>query len=155
MGVVLMLCWWVWVQAALFLFMLFFHQAPPPLDRFIEDVVFSVRGIPFLIVGTLIGAAFASVVFAITAVSIPLVFDRPIDVITAIAASLLAVRTNWRTMFGWAAMIVLVTACGLAAFFVGLAVALPVLAYATWHAYRDLVAPPTAGESGSDAVALP
>lgn len=60
--------------------------------------------------------------------------------ITAISASLLAVRRNWRLMFGWAAMIALVVICGLATFFLGLAVALPVLAYATWHAYRDLIA---------------
>jgi uncharacterized membrane protein len=42
-------------------------------------------------------------------------------------------------MFGWAALIVVITVAGFLSFFLGLAVALPVLAYATWHAYRDLV----------------
>lgn len=139
MGVALLIAYLVWVEVALFLFMLFFSLTPPPLDRFLEDVVFSMNGAPLLIVGSLVGAVFGSVVFSISAISVPLIYDRPIDVITAISSSLLAVRQNWRLMFGWAAMIVLVIACGLLTFLVGLAVALPVLAYATWHAYRDLV----------------
>lgn len=140
MGVALLIAYLVWVEVALFLFMLFFSLTPPPLDRFLEDVVFSMNGAPLLVVGSLIGAVFGSVVFSISAISVPLIYDRPIDVITAISASLLAVRQNWKLMFGWAAVIVLVLACGLVTFLLGLAVALPVLAYATWHAYRDLVA---------------
>ncbi|HRK95187.1 MAG TPA: DUF2189 domain-containing protein [Rhodospirillales bacterium] len=139
MGVALLIAFLVWVEVALLLFMLFFSLTPPPLDRFLEDVVFSINGAPLLLVGSLVGAVFGLVVFSISAVSVPLIYDRPIDVITAISASLLAVRRNWRLMFGWAAMIVLVVICGFATFFVGLAVALPVLAYATWHAYRDLI----------------
>jgi uncharacterized membrane protein len=98
-----------------------------------------------------LGATLAAAIFTVTAVSIPLLMDRPIDVVTAIGASILAVRANWQVMFGWAAMIAVFTAAGVAVFFVGLAVALPVLAYATWHAYRDLLepdAPPIREEDG-------
>lgn len=143
MGVVLLICYLVWIEVALFLFMLFFHQAPPALDRFLEDVVFSLQGAPLLLVGSAVGAVFAAVVFSISAVSVPLIYDRPIDVITAIGASLLAVRANFRIMFGWAALIGVLTAVGIATLFLGLAVAMPVLAYATWHAYRDLIDPDT------------
>lgn len=139
MGVVLLICYLVWIEVALFLFMLFFHQAPPPLERFLEDVVFSLQGAPLLLVGSAVGALFGGIVFSITAVSVPLIYDRPVDAITAISASLLAVRANFKIMFGWAALIALVTALGIATFFLGLAVAMPVLAYATWHAYRDLI----------------
>lgn len=140
MGVVLLIAYLIWVEVALFLFMLFFSTTPPPLDRFLSEVVFSINGAPLLITGSLVGAVFGMIVFSISAVSVPLIYDRPIDVITAVSASLLAVRENWRVMFGWAAVILLVTLCGFATFFVGLAVALPVLAYATWHAYRDIIA---------------
>ncbi|MCU0894634.1 MAG: DUF2189 domain-containing protein [Rhodospirillales bacterium] len=140
MGVALLIAFLVWAEVALLLFMMFFNLTPPPLDRFLEEVVFSINGVPLMIVGSLIGAVFGLVVFAISAVSVPLIYDRPIDVVTAISASLLVVRRNWRLMFGWAATIVVVLICGFATFFVGLAVALPVLAYATWHAYRDLIA---------------
>ncbi len=139
MGVVLLIVWFVWVEVAIVLFAIFFGHAPPPFHRFVEEILFSYQGAALLIVGTVIGAGFATTVFAITAVSIPLIFDRPIDVVTAIATSILAVRTNWRVMFGWAAMIAVITACGIVTFGIGLAVALPVLAYATWHCYRDLI----------------
>jgi uncharacterized membrane protein len=41
----------------------------------------------------------------------------------------------------WAALIVVFTVAGMATFFVGLAVAMPLVGHATWHAYRDLVVP--------------
>lgn len=144
MGIVLMLCFWVWVEIALVLFMGIFHATPPSLETFFTDVIFSTNGAILLIIGSAIGAVFAAVVFAISAVSVPLIFDRPIDVITAISTSLLTVRSNWQLMFGWAALIALVLAVALATGLLGLAVALPVLAYATWHSYRDLIEAPAA-----------
>jgi uncharacterized membrane protein len=141
MGVVLLVIWFVWVEIAIVLFAIFFNQAPPPLDRFVGEVLFSLESAPFLLIGSALGALLAAAIFTVTAVSIPLLMDRPVDVVTAIGASILAVRANWQVMFGWAAMIAVFTACGVAVFFVGLAVALPVLAYATWHAYRDLLEP--------------
>lgn len=139
MGVVLLIVWLAWVEIAIFLFAIFFSDTPPPLDRFIEDVALSLSGVPLLLIGTAIGAAFATVIFAMTAVSVPMLYDRPVDVVTAIGASILAVRANWQVMCGWAAMIALISICAVVTFFIGLAVALPVLAYATWHAYRDLI----------------
>ena len=148
MSALLLVLWFVWVEVAIVLFAFFFNQMPPPLDVFFSEVVFSRPGAFLLLIGTLVGIGFSLTIFTLTAVSIPLIYDRPVDAFTAIAASILAVRANWQAMFGWAAMIALITVCGIAAFFVGLAVALPVLAYATWHAYRDLIGPePTsAGE---------
>ena len=49
-------------------------------------------------------------------------------------------KQGLESSYGASASIVVVLICGFATFFVGLAVALPVLAYATWHAYRDLIA---------------
>jgi uncharacterized membrane protein len=144
MGVVLLIVWFVWVEIAIVLFAIFFNEAPPPLNDFFERVVFSLSGAPFLLIGSTIGAIFALVIFTITAVSIPMLFDRQVDVVTGIGASILAVRANWQVMFGWAAMIAVITICSATVFFLGLAVALPVLAYATWHAYRDLIIAPQA-----------
>ncbi len=141
MGVVLLIIWFVWVEVAIFLFAILFNEMPPPLSEFLADVLFSGEGALLLIVGTLVGAGFALTIFTITAVSVPMMFDRPVDVVTAIGASVLAVRANWRVMFGWAALIALITASAAATCFVGLTVALPVLAYATWHCYRDIVGP--------------
>ena len=43
-------------------------------------------------------------------------------------------------MAGWAGLIVLFTAAGLATAFIGLALALPLIGYASWHAYKEIVA---------------
>ena len=109
MGVVLMICYLVWVEIALVLFMGFFNQAPPSLDRFFDQVLFTGQGAIMLLIGSAIGAVFAAVVFSISAISIPLIYDRPVDVVTAIGTSLLTVRQNWRLMFGWAALILVIT----------------------------------------------
>ncbi len=42
-------------------------------------------------------------------------------------------------MLGWAATNFLLVGAGLASFFIGLAVTLPLVAYGTWHAYRAIV----------------
>lgn len=138
-GVALLVCYLVWVRTALLLFALFFTQEAPPWNQFVETVLFSLDGALLLIVGTIVGAVFVAVVFSISAVSVPLIYDRPVDVMTAIGVSLLTVRENFKLMFGWAAMIALIVFAGLATAFVGLAIGVPVLAYATWHAYRDLI----------------
>lgn len=138
MGVILLIAYLVWVRVALLLFAIFFSDQPPALDRFVQDVAFSADGAALLLLGTAIGAGFAATVFAITAVSVPLIYDRPIDAATAVGVSLLTVRENFRVMVGWAALIAVSVAAGVVTV-VGLAVVMPILAFATWHAYRDLI----------------
>ncbi|MFM9673671.1 DUF2189 domain-containing protein, partial [Streptomyces galilaeus] len=53
--------------------------------------------------------------------------------------SIQAVRENWPAMAVWAALITLFTAAGMVTAFLGLAFTLPLIAYASWHAYDDLV----------------
>lgn len=140
MGVVMLIFAFFWVVIAIVLFALFYSSGVPPLESLIMDMLFTVKGAVFLFIGVAMGAVLATGIFAISAVSIPLLLDHPeLDVVTAIATSFLVVRANWRTMFGWAAMIGVISAVALASFYIGLAVALPMLAYATWHAYEDLV----------------
>jgi uncharacterized membrane protein len=99
----------------------------------------SVDGLGFLGLFTLMGAVLAGGVFAMTAVSIPMLLDRPVDAVTAVATSLRAVGANWPAMLLWAGLIVGLTAVGFATLYVGLIVIAPVLAHATWHAYRQTV----------------
>jgi uncharacterized membrane protein len=39
----------------------------------------------------------------------------------------------------WAALIAFCTGLGLLTFYLGLAIALPLIGHATWHAYRSLI----------------
>jgi uncharacterized membrane protein len=139
MGLVLMLAMAVWMQVALLIFMMFFHASPPPLDNFLFGILTSDMAVPFVVIGGAVGYVIASIVFAITAVSIPMLLDRNVPVMVAITTSVAAVRDNWRVMLGWAATIVVLIGVGFLTAVIGLALTLPLVAYGTWHAYRDLV----------------
>jgi uncharacterized membrane protein len=139
-GLVMMLMLLFWVRVALLIFALFFSYQPPTLESFVNTVFFTEQGLVFLAVGSIVGGIIATVVFAVTALSIPMLLDRDTDLFTAVTTSVRGVMTNWQTMAGWAGLIVLFTAAGLATAFVGLALALPLIGYASWHAYKEIVA---------------
>lgn len=138
-GLVLMLFNLAWVRIATLLFALFFSTATPSLPRLVETLLFSPESLLFLVVGTAIGGALAAAVFAVSAVSIPMLLDRDVDVASAIATSVRAVLANWKAMTLWAGLIAIFTALGIATLYLGLAVALPLIGLASWHAYKDLV----------------
>ncbi|HLI14373.1 MAG TPA: DUF2189 domain-containing protein [Alphaproteobacteria bacterium] len=139
LGTILMLFHLAWVRVAMLLYPLFFQGPNPSLGNLPDILFFSPMSLPFLVTGTAIGAVLASLVFAITAVSIPMLIDRNVGVVTAVATSFVAVRHNWQAMTLWAALIVFFTGFGLVAFFVGLAFAVPLVGHATWHCYKDVV----------------
>lgn len=144
MGLVLMLFILAWIRVAFLIFALFFGATAPSWEHLVTTLLFTTDGIPFLIVGIAVGGVLAAAVFAISAVAIPALLDRDIGVLTAVATSVSAVLANWRVMIGWGALIVLFTVAGLATFYVGLAVTLPLIGHASWHAYRSLVPSQTA-----------
>jgi uncharacterized membrane protein len=90
----------------------------------------------FFAVGSATGSVFALVAFATSAFSLPFIANREVDVVTAIVSSINAVMRNKWTMLSWAAVIVLLTAVGLATALLGFIVIIPWLAYASWHGYR-------------------
>lgn len=140
MGAILLFAFFVWVQFALLLFMLFHGSSGlPPLDDFLRSLVFTPRGLALLVAGTAAGAVLAAIVFSISVVSVPLLLSRRVDAVTAMSASVAAVRHNPGAMMLWAALIVAIIAAGIATCLVGLAVAFPLIGHATWHASRDLV----------------
>jgi len=145
MGLVLMFFFLTWIRIAFLIFALFFGPESLNWTSFVQMLFFSTDGMPFLIVGTIVGGVFAVLAFALSAVSIPLILDRDVGALAAMATSVSAVLVNWRVMLGWAALIALFGAAGLVSFYIGLGVTLPLIGYATWHAYRDLVPAPIGG----------
>jgi uncharacterized membrane protein len=93
----------------------------------------------FVIAYLVLGAILAGLVFCLAAVSLPMMMDRPVDMVTAVITSLLAVLHNPLPMLVWAGLIVALTLIGMLTAFVGLVLLFPLLGHATWHAYRDLV----------------
>ena len=89
------------------------------------------------------GALLAAPVFASSVVAIPLLLDRQVGVLAAVLTSWRVVQAHPLPMALWAALLMGLTALGMATLLLGLVVIAPWLAHASWHAYRDLVS--TAG----------
>jgi len=138
-GVVVGLLMIVWSRLAIVLFAVLMGGRALSLDASAAQLFFSGSGLTFLLVFTVVGAIIAGAVFTISVVSIPMMLDRKTDFMTAILTSLAAVRANPAPMALWAALIVLFTGLGLVTFYLGLAITLPLVGHATWHAYRSLV----------------
>jgi uncharacterized membrane protein len=85
------------------------------------------------------GAVLAVMVFAVSVVAVPLIIERHAGAAEAIGASLRVTVANLPAMLLWAALIVALTALGFLTLLLGMVVVAPLLGYATWHAYRDLV----------------
>lgn len=139
LGVLLLLLHLFWVRVATLMYALFFADLSPTLDNLTETLFLSPASLPFLVTGSLLGAAFAAVAFAVSVVAIPMLLDRPTNAFTAMATSATTVRVNLPAMALWAFIIVFLTALGIATFFVGLVITLPLIGHASWHAYKELV----------------
>jgi uncharacterized membrane protein len=140
MGFALLFMYFVWIRVAMLLYAGFLHLDYTPLDEFSQFLLGTGQGLAFLAIGTAVGAVFAVIVFAATALSVPMLMDRHVDVVSAIAASVRSVTHNPKPMLLWAWLIALLIAFGFATLFVGLIVVFPVIGHATWHAYRSLSA---------------
>lgn len=92
-------------------------------------------GVGMLAVGSAVGAVMAFAFYTITVISLPMLVDKRVDFLTAIIASLKVVRGNLAVMLGWAAIIAALLFAAMLPGFLGLPVAVPVLAHATWHLY--------------------
>jgi uncharacterized membrane protein len=89
----------------------------------------------------LLGGALAAPVFASSVVAIPLLLDRPrMGVRDAVLASWRVVLAHPLPMAWWAFLIMALTALAFATLLVGLVVVVPLIAHASWHAYRDCLA---------------
>ncbi|GAA0575759.1 DUF2189 domain-containing protein [Caenispirillum bisanense] len=140
MGLVLMILYMIWLMLALLIFAMFYNAAPPNMATFFVDILMAPQAPLFLLVGTLVGGALAAVAFTISVVALPMLLHRPdTSAVFAMAASVEAVRKNARVMIGWAAMIAVITFAGMATFFIGLIVMLPLAGHASWHAYRGMI----------------
>ena len=78
-------------------------------------------------------------VLSLSVVSFPMILDRHVSAMMAARTSIRAVRATPVTLAIWGVVVAVVLLIGSLPFFVGLAIALPVLGHATWHLYRKVV----------------
>jgi len=139
MAVVILLLFMFWMFIAHMTFAMFLGlQAMTNVSTDPLGVLLSGNGPAMLLFGTVVGGAFALVLFAFTVVGLPLLLEREVDFISAIIVSVQAVVANPASMLIWAGAIAGLLFVGMLPLFLGLFIVLPVLGHASWHMYRHL-----------------
>lgn len=128
-AVILLVVFLVWARAASMVHVFFPVDAHPQLADFAL----------FLAAGSAVGTIFAAVIFCASAFSLPMLLDRRTDTVTAVLTSINAVLRNKPAMVLWAALIVVIVLIGFATGLLGLALGMPVVGHATWHAYQETI----------------
>jgi len=148
MGIILVLCFLGWIMVAN-LITVFFYEGLSPADwkGFVVTVIGSWDGVQLLIAGTYAGGMIALIVYAISAITVPILVDRPVSALQAITTSWNAVRSNILPMLLWAGILVSIIVSGFLTLYIGLIIGYPLAAHASWHAYRDLVVHDPQGSS--------
>jgi uncharacterized membrane protein len=108
-------------------------------EAFIHRVLYTSEGWTMILLGNLVGFLFAAATLVLSLVSFPMVVDGAADPWTAVMTSIRAVRENPLMTMRWGLRVAGLLALGCLPAFIGLAVVLPVLGYATWHLYTRLV----------------
>ena len=139
MAMLILLMFMFWVFVAHTNFALFMGLSSLTNITSSPELLLQGRGLAMLLVGAVVGAGFAAMLFAITVVGLPMILDREIDLITAMIASFRAVFANPGVMLAWAVLIATLLFLAILPVFLGLFVVLPVLGHASWHMYRLLM----------------
>ena len=100
------------------------------------EVFLTGQGLLMLAIGSGVGAVFATLLYSLTVVSLPLLLDREVDFVTAMLTSFALVQANPLVMLAWGAFVGACLFLAMLPGFLGLLVVLPVLGHATWHLYR-------------------
>jgi uncharacterized membrane protein len=137
-GFVLLVLEMVWARATLVVFAITFDGMPDFKGSLLA--LLDPENISFIIAWVLLGALFATLIFAVSVVSIPMLLHRPTDAITAGLTSMRLVLTQTPVMLWWAFLIATLVVLAMLPGFAGLLVVGPVLGHASWHAYRAAVA---------------
>lgn len=139
-GIMLVLIFTAWLLVAQFLYeSLFGPGSPASLAAFVNEVLGTPQGQALMLWGNLIGLAFAAIVLASAAISIPLLLDRDVGAAVAIQTSVRATLRNPMVIALWGLIVAGLLLLGALPLLVGLAIVVPVLGHATWHLYRRLV----------------
>jgi uncharacterized membrane protein len=129
LGIMLLVLMIFWLRVASVIHALY----PEYLDPNWENLL------PFLAVGTVVGAGFTLLVFFLCAFTQPILMERKVDLATAVLTSMNAVWSNKGPMLMWAMIILVAVLIGFATWFIGFLILMPLIGYATWHGYIDTI----------------
>ena len=142
LGVLLLVLFVTWVATAQAIYVSAFGNEPASeIPDFVERVLTTPQGWWLIVAGCGAGLLFAVVALCVSVVSFPLMLDRHAGAIDAVVTSLRAVAKNPVPMAVWGLIVAALLIVGSVPFFLGLAVVIPLLGHATWHLYREVIAP--------------
>lgn len=125
LGILLLVLMIFWLRVASLIHALY----PPYLEENLENLL------PFLALGTVVGAGFTMLVFFISAFTQPILMERRVNLATAVLTSMNAVWVNKVPMMIWALIIATAVGIGFVTGFAAFIILMPLIGYATWHGY--------------------
>lgn len=132
-----------WMVVAWFIYYSTVGQIGPDViaspAAFLQAVFGTAEGWQMIIIGNLVGLAFAVVTLAVSVVSFPMIIDKRVNWGIALRTSFRVAWNNPVTVAAWGLIVVALLLLGALPGLVGLAVVFPVLGYATWHLYTRAV----------------
>jgi uncharacterized membrane protein len=137
-GLVLLVLEMLWARASLVVFALSFQGTMPDFAGTLRSLI-DPRNLNFIIAWTALGGVFATIIFSVSVVSIPMILDRRTDAITAGITSIRLLLTQPAVMLLWGGIIAVLVLLAMLPGFVGLLVVGPIIGHASWHAYRASV----------------
>jgi uncharacterized membrane protein len=137
---ILSLCYFIWITDALVIYGLYFGIEPLPLDNaFITDPALRESLLWFLLYSGLIGWVTAVIGFLLGVFSIPLIIHQQLNFVDAVSISVRTVFQHKWLMLKWALTLVMITSLTLVIALPLLIVVFPVLGYASYAVYADLL----------------
>ncbi len=141
MALITSFAFFLWMDMAAMITLSFFGATALDFGQLLNEIATTTHGWIFLVVGHVVGAVIALLVFSISVISIPMLFDRDIDIVTAIRTSVRVVTTSPLPLALWCATIAGAIVASIATGLLLMPFVLPVLGYASWHLYRKAVSP--------------
>jgi uncharacterized membrane protein len=140
MSIVILFVFWIWAyQVRIVLALNMQYQGYGSITDLIGAMFTTAGGLSFLMVGTVIGAALATVLYSITVIAMPLLLDKNVDFVTAMITSVKTVLASPLVMLSWGAVVGGLTLLAIVPAFLGVIFVFPILGHTTWHLYERLI----------------
>ncbi|MDB5483593.1 MAG: hypothetical protein JWO83_4646 [Caulobacteraceae bacterium] len=138
LGLVALFVAWMSVAAAIY-GLTVQPDHPASAAAFVRIVFTTAEGWRLIAFGNLAGLTFAASTLLLMGVAFPMAVDTPVSATLAVMTSVAAVAKNPMEMATWGVRVAALLALGCLPMFIGLAIVLPVLGFATWKLYTRLV----------------
>lgn len=139
-ALILMLSLAIWIRISVVMVAMFIPDQVNSIGELASVLIVNPQMWAVSAIYVAVGAVLAGFAYATSVVALPMLLDRhSMDPISAMIVSVNLLRKNPLPLLLWAAIIVGLTAVGFFLWFIGLAITVPLIGHATWHAYRDSI----------------